>query len=75
MRWLMVGPFLVVVELLAAMAVARRRHSFGGACLCGRREPEQEPPDLAAVRQGFLDGGNHPDEVEGMVQLFCAFGT
>ncbi|MDP4301866.1 sensor histidine kinase [Leptothrix discophora] len=30
-------------------------------------------PDLAAARAGFLQGGNHPDEVDGMIFLFLHF--
>lgn len=31
-------------------------------------------PDLAVVRQGLIDGGNHPDDIEGMITLFRRFG-
>lgn len=31
---------------------------------------EQDPPDLAAAREGFLEGGNHPDDVAGLARLF-----
>lgn len=34
---------------------------------------EQKPPDREAARQGFLAGGNHPDDVDGMVNLFVRF--
>lgn len=30
-------------------------------------------PDLAAARQGFIEGGNHPDDVDGMIKLFRRF--
>ncbi len=30
----------------------------------------QDPPDRAAARAGFLQGGNHPDEIDGMVFLY-----
>ncbi len=30
-------------------------------------------PDLEAARQGFIEGRNHPDDVEGMIQLFSRF--
>lgn len=117
MRWLMVGPFLVVVALLAGMAVASVdilsavRAYVGGESLwskgqkdaiyhleryVGGHDPvdylrfqaalavplgdrrarmalEQEPPDLDVARQGFLDGGNHPDDLESMIQLFLRF--
>ena len=29
--------------------------------------------DMAAARQGFIDGRNHPDDVDGMVKLFLRF--
>ena len=29
--------------------------------------------DLDAVRQGFLDGGNHPDDIPGMIRLLTNF--
>jgi len=117
MRWLMIGPFLVVVALLAGMAVtsvdllSAVRAYVGGESLWSKgqkdavyhlgryingRDPldylrfqnalsvplgdrrarmalESDPPDLGAARQGFLDGGNHPDDVDGMVQLFLRF--
>ncbi|MGQ0599691.1 ATP-binding protein [Aquabacterium sp.] len=34
----------------------------------------QAHPDMAAIRQGFKDGGNHPDDIDGMIQLFLYFG-
>ncbi|MBL0729003.1 HAMP domain-containing sensor histidine kinase [Piscinibacter sp. HJYY11] len=34
---------------------------------------EQRPPDREAARLGFLAGGNHPDDVEGMINLFVRF--
>ncbi|HET7793352.1 MAG TPA: ATP-binding protein [Rhizobacter sp.] len=34
---------------------------------------ERRPPDINAARQGFLEGGNHPDDLDGMVQLFLRF--
>ena len=34
---------------------------------------EQRPPDLDAARDGFLGGGNHPDDVAGMIRLFRYF--
>ena len=30
-------------------------------------------PDIAAARQGFLDGGNHPDDIDGLIRLFRLF--
>ena len=32
------------------------------------------PPDYARVYEGFIQGGNHPDDVEGMATLFRRFG-
>jgi len=38
------------------------------------REALQRPdPDIAAARQGFLDGGNHPDDIDGLVLMFRWF--
>lgn len=34
---------------------------------------EQRPPDLAAARDGLLQGGNHPDDIPGMIWLFLNF--
>ena len=30
-------------------------------------------PDIAAARQGFLDGGNHPDDIANLVLMFRLF--
>ena len=30
-------------------------------------------PDIAAARQGFIDGGNHPDDIDGLVRMFRWF--
>jgi signal transduction histidine kinase len=38
-----------------------------------RLELEKPAPDLAVARQGFLDGGNHPDDIEGMILLYRRF--
>lgn len=38
-----------------------------------RLELEKPDPDLAVARQGFLQGGNHPDDIDGMVHLFRVF--
>ncbi|MEO7266295.1 MAG: HAMP domain-containing protein, partial [Ferruginibacter sp.] len=32
-------------------------------------------PDLAAARQGLLEGGNHPDDIDGMIKLFRRFNN
>jgi len=34
---------------------------------------QRTPPDRAAARAGLLQGGNHPDDVPGMVRLFVYF--
>ncbi|MBS1917192.1 MAG: PAS domain-containing protein [Bacteroidetes bacterium] len=33
----------------------------------------KENPDLEAAKQGFIEGRNHPDDVEGMINLFRRF--
>ena len=38
-----------------------------------RRALEQENPDLELARVGFLQGGNHPDDVPDMIWLFRYF--
>ena len=40
-----------------------------------RRELLKEDPDLEAARQGFIEGRNHPDDVDGMITLFMRFGS
>lgn len=30
-------------------------------------------PDLAVARQGLIEGGNHPDDIDGMIKLFRRF--
>jgi PAS domain S-box-containing protein len=39
-----------------------------------REEMLRGNPDLAVVRQGLVDGGNHPDDIDGMITLFRRFG-
>jgi hypothetical protein len=34
---------------------------------------EKSPPDLSAARKGFLGGGNHVDDVDGLIWLFRNF--
>lgn len=36
-------------------------------------ELKKEKPDLNIARQGFLQGRNHPDDLDGMIQLFMRF--
>jgi PAS domain S-box-containing protein len=38
-----------------------------------RLELEREAPDLRMARQGFLDGGNHPDDIAGIIRLYQRF--
>ena len=38
-----------------------------------RLELEKEAPDLAVAREGFIAGGNDPDDVDGMITLFRRF--
>jgi hypothetical protein len=38
-----------------------------------RTEMEKSNPDLDKVRQGFIRGGNHPDDVDGMFNLYRRF--
>ena len=38
-----------------------------------REELEKASPDLAVARAGFLSGGNHPDDVDGLIRLFRWF--
>jgi diguanylate cyclase (GGDEF)-like protein len=38
-----------------------------------RVELNKPKPDFKIVRQGFLRGGNHPDDIDGMVNLYRRF--
>jgi len=38
-----------------------------------RRALERKKPDLAAARAGFLQGGIHPDDVDGLIWLYRYF--
>jgi PAS domain S-box-containing protein len=38
-----------------------------------RREMQKPHPDMETAKQGFVEGRNHPDDTEGMVQLFLRF--
>jgi diguanylate cyclase (GGDEF)-like protein/PAS domain S-box-containing protein len=38
-----------------------------------REELEKPRPDSAIARQGLLEGGNHPDDIPGMIRLFRWF--
>ncbi len=38
-----------------------------------REALQRAEPDIAAARQGFIDGGNHPDDIDGLVRMFRWF--
>lgn len=38
-----------------------------------REELQKPDPDLEVARQGFIDGGNHPDDVAALIRLFRWF--
>jgi diguanylate cyclase (GGDEF)-like protein/PAS domain S-box-containing protein len=38
-----------------------------------REALEADPPDVEAAREGFLQGGVHPHDVDGMIRLFRVF--
>jgi len=38
-----------------------------------REALQQAQPDIAKARQGFLDGGNHPDDIDGLIRMFRWF--
>jgi PAS domain S-box-containing protein len=38
-----------------------------------REALQRETPDVAAARQGFIDGGNHPDDIDGLIRMFRWF--
>ena len=38
-----------------------------------REELQKPDPDLEVARQGFIDGGNHPDDITALIQLFRWF--
>jgi diguanylate cyclase (GGDEF)-like protein len=39
-----------------------------------RRALEQTPPDMQAAFEGFRQGGNHPEDIGGLIWLFRYFG-
>jgi diguanylate cyclase (GGDEF)-like protein len=53
-------------EFRANMAIPLGDHE-------ARMEMEKSNPDLDKVRQGFIRGGNHPDDVDGMFNLYRRF--
>jgi len=38
-----------------------------------REALQRAEPDVAAARQGFLDGGNHTDDIDGLIRMFRWF--
>jgi hypothetical protein len=40
-----------------------------------RKELHKTKPDMTVARQGFLEGRNHPDDIEGMIDLFRSFSN
>src|SRR4051812_34076868 len=34
---------------------------------------QRPEPDIAAAKRGFLQGGNHPDDIDGLVSMFRLF--
>ncbi len=38
-----------------------------------REALQRQAPDIAAARQGFIDGGNHPDDIDGLIRMFRWF--
>jgi PAS domain S-box-containing protein len=38
-------------------------------------ELNKKNPDMEIARQGFIEGRNHPDDVEGMINLFSRFNN
>lgn len=58
-------------------ALAYRRYQNAIAIPLGDRDArfalEKNPPDPAAARDGFLRGGNHPDDIPGLIWLYQNF--
>jgi PAS domain S-box-containing protein len=38
-----------------------------------REALQRAEPDVEAARRGFLDGGNHPDDIDGLIRMFRWF--
>jgi PAS domain S-box-containing protein len=38
-----------------------------------REALQRAQPDIAAAKRGFLQGGNHPDDIDGLVRMFRLF--
>ena len=71
------------VQHLRDFAASRRQSDFAAfeeslALPMGDQKAREEMlsgnPDLGVVRQGLIAGGNHPDDVDGMITLFRRFG-
>jgi signal transduction histidine kinase/ActR/RegA family two-component response regulator len=41
----------------------------------GRKALEQNPPDLEGTKKGFLEGKNHPDDIEKLIYLLRTFNN
>jgi diguanylate cyclase (GGDEF)-like protein/PAS domain S-box-containing protein len=58
-------------------AVAYRRYQKAIDIPIGDRDArfalDTKPPDLKATRAGFLRGGNHPDDISGLIWLYRNF--
>lgn len=53
-------------RFMAALA-----HPLGDSL--AREALQREEPDIAAARKGFLAGGNHPDDIDGLIRMFRWF--
>jgi hypothetical protein len=40
-----------------------------------RKELQKANPDMQVAQHGFLEGRNHPDDIDGMIQLFRNFSN
>src|ERR1700730_8325203 len=60
------GDDLFFGKFKSALAVPR-------ADRAARYALEQPTPDLIVAREGLLGGGNHPDDISGMIWLFRYF--
>ena len=58
-------------ERVYGAALAELRVNLGDQR--ARLELDKPDPDPAVVRQGFLEGGLHPDDIDGMIRLYRRF--
>ena len=58
---------------LYSLQQARISYQVPFGDLNARRMMELDQPDYKAARQGFLQGGNHPDDTQRMIWLFRLF--